>query len=36
MLIHPIAFQIGPACAALVAEGRQAGAIVFHCSGALA
>ena len=28
--------QIGPACAALVAEGRQAGAIVFHCSGALA
>lgn len=27
--------QIGPACAALVAEGRQAGAIVFHCSGAL-
>jgi len=28
--------QIVPACAALVAEGRQAGAIVFHCSGALA
>ncbi|KAB8058513.1 DUF2520 domain-containing protein [Janthinobacterium sp. FT14W] len=28
--------QIGPACTALVAEGRQAGAIVFHCSGALA
>ena len=24
--------QIVPACAALVAEGRQAGAIVFHCS----
>lgn len=28
--------QIVPACAALVAEGLQAGAIVFHCSGALA
>ena len=28
--------QIVPACAALVAEGGQAGAIVFHCSGALA
>jgi len=28
--------QIVPACAALVAEGHQAGAIVFHCSGALA
>lgn len=27
--------QIGPACAALVAEGRQTGSIVFHCSGAL-
>ena len=28
--------QIVPACAALVAEGGQSGAIVFHCSGALA
>ena len=28
--------QIVPACAALVAEGGQGGAIVFHCSGALA
>ncbi|MBB5605609.1 MULTISPECIES: Rossmann-like and DUF2520 domain-containing protein [unclassified Janthinobacterium] len=28
--------QIGPACAALAAQGRLAGAIVFHCSGALA
>ncbi|MFZ4877098.1 Rossmann-like and DUF2520 domain-containing protein [Janthinobacterium sp. Mn2066] len=28
--------QIGPACTALAAEGRLAGSIVFHCSGALA
>jgi len=28
--------QIGPACAALAAESRLDGAIVFHCSGALA
>ncbi|WP_300750497.1 Rossmann-like and DUF2520 domain-containing protein [Janthinobacterium sp.] len=28
--------QIGPACAALAAEGHLAGTTVFHCSGALA
>jgi len=28
--------QIGPACAALAAQGPLAGTIVFHCSGALA
>lgn len=28
--------QIAPACAALAAAGLQAGAVVFHCSGALA
>lgn len=28
--------QIGPACAALAAQGQLAGATVFHCSGALA